>query len=93
MAVEFARHRVIVDGKSVELTPTEAKLLYILMRNAGRTLVSDYLLKRVWPLEEAFEDTLRTHIYRLRRKIEVSSRRPRYVLTKRGVGYTFPKME
>lgn len=91
LTVEFARRKAIVEGRPVELTPTETKLLYILMRNAGRTLLSDYLLKRVWPMEEAYEDTLRTHVYRLRKKIEVSSRKPRYVLTKRGIGYSFPK--
>lgn len=93
LSVEFSRRRVIVDGREIELTPIENKLLYILIRNAGRTLVSDYLLKRVWPMDEAYEDTLRTHIYRLRKKIEVSSRRPRYVVTERGIGYSFPKLK
>lgn len=89
LSVELARRRAIVEGREVELTPTETKLLYVLMRNAGRTLLSDYLLKRVWALEEVYEDTLRTHIYRLRRKIEESPNHPRYVLTERGLGYSF----
>ena len=93
LSVEFARQRAIVDGKEVELTPTETKLLYVLMRNSGRTLLSDYLLRRVWTMEEVYEDTLRTHIYRLRRKIEESPGKPRYVRTERGLGYSFRKLE
>lgn len=91
LSVEFARRRVIVEGREVELTPTESKLLYVLMRNAGRTLLSEYLLKRVWAMEEVYEDTLRTHVYRLRKKIEESPNHPRYLLTERGLGYSFLK--
>ena len=93
LTVEFARRRAIVSGQEVELTPTETKLLYVLMRSAGRTLLSDYLLKRIWPMEEVYEDTLRTHVYRLRKKIEATPRKPRYVLTKRGLGYSFPRKD
>lgn len=92
LAVEFARQLVFVEGRAVELTPTETKLLYILMRNAGHTMLTEYLIRRLWPVEEVFEDALRTHVYRLRKKIEESPRRPRYVLTRRGFGYTFPKL-
>ena len=91
LEVEFARQLAYVEGQPVDLTPTETKLLYILMRNAGHTLLTDYLLRRLWPLEEVFEDALRTHIYRLRKKIEESPRQPVYVLTRRGLGYSFPK--
>ena len=93
LSIEFARQRAFVDGKEVELTPTETKLLYVLMRNSGRTLMSDYLLKRVWTMEDVFEDTLRTHVYRLRRKIEESPGKPRYVRTERGLGYSFLKLD
>lgn len=91
LEVELARQLAYIEGVPVELTPTENKLLYVLMRNAGRTLLTDYLLKRLWPLAEVFEDSLRTHIYRLRKKIEPSPRNPIYVLTRRGLGYSFPK--
>ena len=93
LEVELARQLVFVDGRRIELTPTETKLLYILIRNAGHTLLTGYLLQRLWPLEEVFEDTLRTHIYRLRKKIEPAKGPPRYVLTRRGFGYSFPKLE
>lgn len=90
LAVEFAKRRVIIENREVELTPTETKLLYILLRSAGRPVQTDYLLRRLWPMEDVFEEALRTHVYRLRQKIEVSPKKPKYVLTLRGLGYTFP---
>ena len=89
LGVDFAHQHAIVDGQSIDLTPTETKILYILMRNAGRTVTTDFLLRRLWPLEEVFEDTLRVHVHRLRQKIEADSRKPRYVVTERGLGYRF----
>ncbi len=93
LEIEFARQQAILDGQAVALTPTETKLLYILMRNAGRTVRTDFMLRRLWPLEEVFEDSLRSHIYRLRQKIELSPKRPRYVVTQRGLGYRFPDLK
>ncbi len=89
LAIEFAHQQAIIDGKTVSLTPTETKLIYILLRNAGRTVTTDFLLRRLWPLEEVFEDTLRVHIHRLRHKIELQPSKPRYVKTERGLGYRF----
>ena len=89
LAVDFAHQRAVVGGQPVDLTPTETKLLYILMRNAGRVVTNDFLLRRLWPLEEVFEDTLRVHVYRLRHKIETNPGKPRYVVTERGLGYRF----
>ena len=88
--VDFVRQQVIIDERPVALTPIETKLLYILMRNAGRITTNDFLLRRLWPLEEVFEDTLRVHVHRLRHKIEANPSRPRYIITERGKGYTFP---
>jgi DNA-binding response OmpR family regulator len=89
LSVDFAHQQAVVDGQRIELTPTETKILYILMRNAGRTVTNDFLLRRVWPLEEVFEDTLRVHVHRLRKKIEVIPSQPRYITTERGTGYRF----
>ena len=76
---------------AVALTATETKLLYVLMRSAGRVVGTDFLLRRLWPSDEVFEDTLRVHVHRLRAKIEAAPGRPRYVLTERGSGYLFPR--
>jgi DNA-binding response OmpR family regulator len=89
LAVDFAHQRAIVDGQPIPLTPTETKILYILMRNAGRVVTNDFLLRRLWPLEEVFEDTLRVHVHRLRRKIEATPTQPLYIVTERGLGYSF----
>ncbi len=89
LAVDFVQQRAIVGGRPLALTPTETKLLYILMRNAGKTVLTSLILRRVWSEHEADENTLRVHIHRLRQKIEISPSRPRYVVTERGVGYSF----
>lgn len=94
LSVDFPGRQAIVEGKEVSLTPTETKLLYILMRNAGRTVTTDFILRRLWPLEPAFEDRLHVHMHRLRRKIEdkKDKTRPRYINSERGLGYTFLAM-
>jgi DNA-binding response OmpR family regulator len=89
LAVDFGNGYLLVDGRNIVLTPTEAGLLHILMRNTGRTVSAETLIARVWPTEEVYEDTLRVHMHRLRRKIEPDFRQPRYIHTERGLGYRF----
>ena len=60
------------------------------MRSAGRVVTTDFLLRRIWPMEEAYEDRLHVHVHRLRRKVEVDHKKPNYVVSERGTGYTFP---
>lgn len=89
LSVDFVHQQVTLDGEVISLTPTETKILFILMRNAGRTVTNDFLLRRIWPLDEIFEDTLRVHIHRLRQKIESKPNGVKYVGTERGIGYRF----
>lgn len=91
LVIDFPGRQALVNDKSVSLTPTETKLLYILMRSAGHTVNTDFILRRLWPLEPAYEDRLHVHMHRLRRKIEdkQDKSRPRYITSERGVGYTF----
>lgn len=89
LSVDFVHQQITLDGESTALTPTETKILFILMRNAGRTVTNDFLLRRIWPLEEIFEDTLRVHIHRLRQKIENKASGVKYVGTERSIGYRF----
>lgn len=91
LTVSFPFQRITVDGIEVALTPTETKLLYILMRNAGQTVTTDFILRRLWPMETVYEDRLRVYVHRLRRKIESRPEQPRYILSQRGVGYTFAR--
>ena len=92
LGIEFARCRAVVGSRETALTPTETKLLHILVRDAGRTVRTEYLIQRLWPLEEVFEDTLRVHVCRLRGKIEENPRKPKYVITVRGCGDQVPDL-
>lgn len=89
LLVNFPKREAIVDGESVSLTPTESKLLYILIRNAGRIVTTEFILNRLWPMQDAQEDRLHVHIHRLRRKIEVNPNEPTYIVAERGTGYSF----
>lgn len=89
LRIDFAHNRIIINGKSMGLTPTESILLHVLLRNAGRVVENRMLIARVWPSEDVYEDTLRVHMHRLRRKLEADSHHPHYIRTERGVGYMF----
>ncbi len=90
LSIDFVRSCVLIENTHEHwLTPTEANLLYILVNNEGQVVPSDLLLARIWRSEEIYEDTLRVHIHRLRRKIEPDHRRPHYIQTIRGTGYCF----
>jgi two-component system KDP operon response regulator KdpE len=88
LAIDFAVRRVAVGGREVHLTPAEYQLLYHLALNAGRILVPEELLRRVWgPGYEDQTELLHTTVRRLRRKVEPDPAAPRYVLTRRRIGY------
>lgn len=89
LTINFPKREALVDDEKVSLTPTEAKLLYILVRNAGRIVTTEFLLNRIWPLQDAQEDRLHVHVHRLRRKIEVDHNAPSYIIAERGMGYSF----
>jgi len=85
--LDFVSQVAEMGPKTVPLTPTEAKILHVLSRRIGQTVRRDYLVHRVWPRDEVFEDTLRVHMHRLRKKIEPKPDEPRYLFTERRVGY------
>jgi two-component system KDP operon response regulator KdpE len=88
LQVDLAARTVRRDGDEVHLTPIEFELLRVLARNSGRLMTHRALLQEVWG--QAYGDdtaTLRTHIARLRAKIEPSSDRGRIIRTEPGVGY------
>lgn len=91
LSIDFVGQKAIVgdERKEISLTPTETKLLHILIRSRRRTVTTDYLLRRIWPMDEVFEDTLRVHVHRLRQKIEPKPSKPCYLITQRGTGYSF----
>ena len=90
--VDITERRIMVKGERVKLTPTEFKLFAVLLENAGHILTHRQLLENVWGWEYIDDmDHLRIYIWHLRRKIEMDSTKPRYILTEAGVGYYFQK--
>lgn len=90
LAIDATRHEVRLAGEPVELTPTEFRLLVALARRPGQVQTFEALLTSVWGSEYADDiDFLRVYVWRLRKKIEADSERPRWILTERGFGYRF----
>ena len=90
LQLDFGRHEVWVDGELIKLRPTEYRLLYHLVKNAGWVLTHDQILTKVWGYEYRNEPHyVRLYINYLRKKIEVDPADPQYILTGRGVGYRF----
>jgi two-component system, OmpR family, KDP operon response regulator KdpE len=90
LAINFQNHQVSLNGEPVKLTPVEYKLLYHLVRNAGRLMPHQALLDRVWgPDYGATPDYLKVFISRLRAKIEPNTEGPKYIENERGLGYRF----
>jgi len=90
LEVDFAAHEARLRGVRLDLTPTEYKLLYHLVRNAGHVLQHGTLLAKVWGREYLDEvDYLRVYVRRLRDKLGDDSDHPRYIRTERGLGYRF----
>jgi two-component system KDP operon response regulator KdpE len=94
LSIDFSRYKVIVRGKEIHLRPTEYRLLYHLVSNAGHVLAHETLLRRVWGYEYRDEDHyLWLYITYLRQKIEEDPKHPKYILGERGIGYQFKEFE
>jgi len=90
LEVDFARQEARLRGERLDLTPTEYKLLYHLVRNAGHVLQHGTLLAKVWGREYVDEvDYIRVYIRRLRDKLGDDPDDPTYIRTERGLGYRF----
>jgi DNA-binding response OmpR family regulator len=86
------RHMVFreEDGKEIELTPIEFRLLWCLMRDAGRVLSTSSLISKVWGYDyEGESNPVAVYIRRLRTKVEKDSHNPEHLVTVRGFGYKF----
>lgn len=90
LQIDFPEHQVLVDGQPIDLKPTEASLLRVLVERADQVVPLEAILTEVWG--PAYVDSPHyVHLYvnYLRRKIEPDPRAPRYILTQRGIGYRF----
>jgi two-component system KDP operon response regulator KdpE len=94
LIIDFNKREVWVRGEKVTLRPTEYRLLYHLVNNAGRLMNHDTLLSKVWGHEYRDESQyVRLYITYLRQKLERDPAHPKYILTERGVGYRFRELE
>ena len=90
LKIDFNRREIWVLDKLVNLRPTEYRLLYHLVQNAGWVLTYDQILSRVWGYEYRDEPHyVRLYVNYLRQKLEEDPTNPKYILTERGIGYRF----
>lgn len=90
LKIDFGRREIWVEGELVKLRPTEYRLLYHLVQNAGWVMTYDQLLSKVWGYEYRDEPHyVRLYVNYLRQKLEKDPANPKYILTERGVGYRF----
>lgn len=90
LSIDLNARRVVVNGELISLSPTEYKLLALLVRNRGRVLEFRHILESVWGLEYVAEiDYVRTYVWHLRHKLEPDPKNPRYLLSELDVGYRF----
>lgn len=82
---------VSVDGKPVKLTPLEFKILLLLMKNPGRVFSAEEIYERVWNEQAINTDTIMVHVRKIREKIEVNPKEPKYLKVVWGVGYKIEK--
>ena len=92
LILDMKGKRMMVDGEPVKLTATEYKIVSLLMNNLGRVFSADEIYERVWN-EEAYatENTVMVHIRRIREKIEIDAKNPRYLKVVWGIGYKIEK--
>jgi two-component system KDP operon response regulator KdpE len=90
LSIDYNNREAIVEGERIKLRPTEFRLLYHLIENAGWVVPHEMLLAKVWGYEYREElQYLRLYVTYLRQKIEPDPSNPRYIFTEREVGYRF----
>jgi two-component system KDP operon response regulator KdpE len=87
--IDFARRTVSVRGEATDLTPTEYKLLSMLVRQKGQPVPAEQLLHSVWGREYDTEELVKWHVGHLRRKVETDPASPQLIITRRGFGYVY----
>ena len=82
---------VLIDGKFVKMTPSEFKILALLIKNPGRVFSAEEIYERVWNEEAINTDTIMVHVRNIREKIEINPKKPKYLKVVWGVGYKIEK--
>ena len=93
LVVDDERKEVTVDGEPVRMTPVEYKILLLLTKNAGRVFSIEQIYEQVWN-EPAYspENTVAVHVRRIREKIEINPKEPKYLKVVWGIGYKIEKI-
>ncbi len=89
IVIDLGGPHVHIEGKEVNLTPTEWHMLELLVQNEGRVVPHDMLAKQVWGTEHLDPSTIKMGVRRLRLKLGDSAQLPRVIRTHRGMGYSF----
>ncbi len=90
LMIDLDSRRVEIRGKPIKLTPTEFRLLSILLRRVGRVVAHEDLIREVWGTEKDVSlGSLKLYIHYLRQKLEERPRKPRYLVAEWGIGYRF----
>ena len=88
LKADLLKRQVFIDEREVHLTPIQFRLLSVLIKNAGKVLTHQFLLKEVWgPAYRENSHYLRIYMSQLRQKLETDPAQPQYFLTESGVGY------
>lgn len=90
LKVDFERRHVWVKDQEIHLTPIEYKMLVLLITNRGKVLTHHFIQENVWGYETTDDyQSLRVFMANIRRKIEIDSSSPHFIITEVGVGYWF----
>lgn len=93
LQLSFTEKSIYIDGDMVRLTPLEYKILLLLMKNPGQVFSIEEIYERVWKEPAVNAETVTVHIRRIREKIEIDPKNPRYLKVVWGVGYKFVRPE
>ena len=82
---------VFIDGKNIKMTPSEFKILQLLIKNIGRVFSAEEIYEKVWNEKAVNTDTIMVHVRNIREKIEINPKKPKYLKVVWGVGYKIEK--
>jgi len=93
LQIDFHNLELQINGQGIPITPTEARLLMLLLKHPGRYVTVRQMTRRLWPRfrPRGAAAAVKVHISRLRRKMEADPKRPRYIVSRRSLGYRFVK--
>lgn len=91
LEIDIDTKECFLDGNFIRLTPSEFKILTLLIKNLGRVFSAEEIYERIWEEKAINTDTIMVHIRNIREKIEINPRKPRYLKVVWGVGYKIEK--